>query len=62
MDEAAGTRNDGGNNFPLNSAHTGGINVLKGDATVSFASNSMALTVIYAYCTRAGNEQNLDSN
>jgi prepilin-type N-terminal cleavage/methylation domain-containing protein len=61
-DCANGLNPDGGPNFPLNSGHSGGINVLKGDATVTFAQNSMPMTIITAYSTRSGGEPNLDTN
>jgi len=56
-----GVNPDGGPNFPLDSAHPGGINVLKGDGTVVFAANSMALATIGAYCTRASGEIIVDN-
>jgi prepilin-type processing-associated H-X9-DG protein len=35
-----------GNNTPLNSAHTGGVNVLMGDGTVRSLSNSLSLDML----------------
>lgn len=52
----SGTNNDVGLNFPLNSGHTGGINVLVGDATVRYYSDSIDISVIHALCTRSGSE------
>jgi prepilin-type N-terminal cleavage/methylation domain-containing protein len=37
---------DMGNNNPLNSGHTGGVNALFGDASVHFLSNSIALNIL----------------
>jgi prepilin-type N-terminal cleavage/methylation domain-containing protein len=53
---ATGTNNDVGTNFPLNSAHSGGVNVGVGDGSVRFVSDSVSLTVISNSCTRAGGE------
>ncbi|HZZ78099.1 MAG TPA: DUF1559 domain-containing protein [Gemmataceae bacterium] len=53
---STGTNNDVGPNFPLSSAHTGGVNMLFADGTVHFASNSVPLAVIHALATRSGNE------
>jgi hypothetical protein len=58
---AAGVNNDAGNNFPLNSTHTGGVNILSGDGTVRFYANNLSMAIIQAYCTRSGSEPNLDS-
>jgi hypothetical protein len=58
---AAGVNNDVGANFPLTSGHTGGVNILSGDGTVRFYSNSLSMIVIQAYCTRSGGEVNPDS-
>jgi prepilin-type processing-associated H-X9-DG protein len=58
---AEGTNNDVGTNFPLSSAHSGGINVLKADGSVAFVNDSTSLPVISAMCTRLGNES-LSSN
>ena len=52
----AGLQNDGGQNFPLCSPHTGGINVCNADGSVRFFSSTTDLTAISAYCTRAGGE------
>jgi prepilin-type N-terminal cleavage/methylation domain-containing protein len=51
-----GTNNDSGNNFPLKANHSGGINVVNADGSVRFVSDSTALAVISAFCTRAGGE------
>lgn len=53
---ASGTNNDVGTNFPLNSTHTGGVNIGVGDGSVRFVSNSASLAVISAACTKAGGE------
>ena len=53
---ASGTGNDVGQNFPLSSNHTGGVNMLFADGTVHFASNSMSLPTISGLSTRAGTE------
>ncbi len=53
---AQGTNNDVGTNFPLMSAHTGGINVLLGDGSVRFVANSVDATVIHASCTKAAGD------
>jgi len=52
----AGMHNDGGQNFPLNSGHSGGVNIALADGSIRFFSNSTSLAVISAYCTRAGGE------
>jgi prepilin-type N-terminal cleavage/methylation domain-containing protein/prepilin-type processing-associated H-X9-DG protein len=54
---AAGTCDNTGSNIPLSALHTGGANMLFGDATVHFQSNSMSLINLQALCTRSGNEQ-----
>ncbi len=59
---STGTNNDVGTNFPLNSAHTGGINVGLGDGTVRFFRDSLDPAVIHAFCTRAGGETNTGGN
>ena len=51
-----GLHNDTGQNFPLSSGHTGGVNMLFADGTVHFAASSMPLATINALCTRAGSE------
>ncbi len=53
---AAGVNNDAGTNFPLNSEHTGGVNVAMADGSVRFVSDSIQLAAIHAFCTRAGRE------
>jgi prepilin-type N-terminal cleavage/methylation domain-containing protein/prepilin-type processing-associated H-X9-DG protein len=53
---AQGTNNDSGGNFPLNSTHTGGANMLFGDGTVRFSTNATPLATIHALCTRNGGE------
>jgi hypothetical protein len=45
-----------GSNFPLKSAHTGGVNNLLGDGSIRFFSNSMDIALIHAYCTKSGGE------
>ncbi|OWK38264.1 DUF1559 domain-containing protein [Fimbriiglobus ruber] len=41
-----------GNNIPLNSAHTGGINVTLGDGSVRFIANSISLQTLAQLATR----------
>jgi hypothetical protein len=53
---STGTNNDVGTNFPLSSAHPGGVQVCLGDGSVQFASNSTDLTVISARCTKGNGE------
>jgi len=55
---SSGTNNDVGTNFPLNSGHSGGINVALGDGSVRFVTNSMSLIALSAFCTRASGEVN----
>jgi prepilin-type processing-associated H-X9-DG protein len=44
-------------NFPLNSGHTGGVNILFADGTVRFYTNSTPLNpTMWALSTRAGGE------
>jgi hypothetical protein len=56
----AGMHNDGGQNFPLNSGHSGGINVANADGSIRFVTSSISLNTISAYCTRANGEVNFD--
>jgi len=51
-----GVNNDMGTNFPLSSAHSGGINALIGDGSVRFIRDSIDINVLSAYCTKAGGE------
>ncbi|MFO0863239.1 MAG: DUF1559 domain-containing protein [Gemmataceae bacterium] len=53
---ADGINNDAGGNFPINSGHTGGVNILVGDGTVRFFTDSLATTQIHNFCTRAGGD------
>ncbi len=53
---ANGLNNDVGANFPLNAAHTGGVNIGIGDGSVRFVSSTTTLAVVGAYCTRSGGE------
>jgi prepilin-type N-terminal cleavage/methylation domain-containing protein/prepilin-type processing-associated H-X9-DG protein len=55
-----GIQNDAGTNFPLNSAHPGGVNVLLGDGSVRFVRSATSLDVMSAMCTRAGGESMTD--
>jgi hypothetical protein len=41
-----------GHNTPLNSAHTGGVNVLRGDGTVGFLRDSIPLATLMSLATR----------
>jgi len=54
--QTAGVHNDAGTNFPLNSGHTGGVNVALADGSVRFFSNSTSLTTLHAFCTREGGD------
>jgi len=49
---ANGVSDNMGGNIPLNSAHTGGVNVVRGDATVGFLRNSIPLQTLMQYATR----------
>jgi hypothetical protein len=49
---AYGVCENTGSNIPLNSAHTGGVNVLLGDGTVRFLRDSTALGVLATAVTR----------
>lgn len=49
---ANGTNNDVGANFPINSAHPGGVLMCMADASNRFFSNTTSLTIIDALCTR----------
>jgi prepilin-type processing-associated H-X9-DG protein len=53
---AQGVNNDAGVNFPLNSGHSGGVNVLLGDGSVRFMRDTTSLLVLSAFCTKAGGE------
>jgi len=55
---AAGLNNDVGTNFPLSSGHSGGVNIVLGDGSVRFFSNSTSLAAISAYSTKASGEVN----
>ena len=41
-----------GSNIPLNSAHTGGVNILRGDGTIGFMRDSTPLSILAAGGTR----------
>ena len=49
----AGVSHNHGNNIPLNSAHTGGINISVGDASVRFLRDSTSLTVLQLLAQKA---------
>ncbi|MFO0864415.1 MAG: DUF1559 domain-containing protein [Gemmataceae bacterium] len=49
---ANGVSSNTGGNIPLNSAHTGGVNALRGDGTVNFLTNSVTLQTLMALSTR----------
>ena len=57
---ANGTNNDVGTNFPLKSGHSGGVNIAMADGSIRFYSNSLSLTAISAFATRAGGEVGTD--
>ena len=47
-----GVCNNTGSNIPLNSAHTGGVNILRGDGTIGFMRDSTPLNILAAGATR----------
>jgi len=49
---ANGVSSNTGGNIPLNSAHTGGINALRGDGSVSFLTSSLTLQALMQLATR----------
>jgi len=49
---ADGVCDNMGSNIPLNSAHTGGVNILRGDGTVGFVRDSTALAILASAATR----------
>jgi prepilin-type N-terminal cleavage/methylation domain-containing protein/prepilin-type processing-associated H-X9-DG protein len=51
-DCTTGVCTDNGNNIPLNSAHTGGVNAVFGDGSVRFFSNSTSLQTLAQLATR----------
>lgn len=53
---STGTNNDVGTNFPIMSAHPGGVNCALGDGSNRFFSNSTAAPIIHAFCTKSGGE------
>ena len=55
-DSSNGTNNDVGTNFPINSAHSGGANVVLADGSVRFFRDSISITTWRALATRAGGE------
>jgi len=52
----AGCSDNVGNNIPLSSGHTGGCNLVFGDGSVRFWSNTTALQVLQAAASRNGGE------
>jgi prepilin-type N-terminal cleavage/methylation domain-containing protein len=52
----AGTLDNAPPNLPLSSNHTGGVNLLFGDATVKFWPNSVPALTLALACTRADNQ------
>jgi len=54
----SGTNNDVGTNFPLSSGHSGGVNIVLGDGSVRFFSNSTSANAISALATKANGEVN----
>ena len=58
---AAGINNDVGTNFPLNSSHTGGINVALGDGSVRFVRDSTAQIIMHAFATKSGGEVSIEN-
>jgi hypothetical protein len=53
---STGVNQNAGANIPISANHTGGANVLSGDGTVRFFTNSTPLATISALCTRDGGE------
>jgi len=53
---AAGTCDNTGNNIPLSSNHTGGINALLGDGSVRFLTSTTALQTLQWLSSKAGGE------
>jgi prepilin-type processing-associated H-X9-DG protein len=47
-----GVCSDNGNNIPLNSGHTGGVNVVFGDGHVQFLANGTAISTLAELATR----------
>lgn len=60
-DANSGVSNDVGPNFPLSAYHPGGINVTLGDASVRFFSDTTALPILSAMCTKSGGESISDN-
>jgi prepilin-type N-terminal cleavage/methylation domain-containing protein/prepilin-type processing-associated H-X9-DG protein len=52
----AGLQDNAGLNFPLKSAHSGGVNILRADGSIRFFSNSLPLASVGAFCTRSNGE------
>lgn len=46
--------NDGGQNFPLNSGHGGGVNIAMADGSIRFFMNSLSLNAISYFWTKTG--------
>lgn len=51
-----GVHHNFGANIPLNSAHTGGVNILFGDGAVRFVTDTIPLATLQALATRDGGE------
>jgi prepilin-type N-terminal cleavage/methylation domain-containing protein len=58
---ASGTNNDVGTNFPIMSAHPGGVINALADGSNRFFSSQMDPVIINAFCTRAGGEPLTDN-
>ena len=56
VDGANGTNDNAGTNIPFSSGHTGGANMLLGDGSVRFLTNSTTLQTLQWMSTRAGGE------
>lgn len=52
----AGRHHNFSANIPLNSAHTGGVNILFGDGAVRFVTDTIPLATLQALATRDGGE------
>ena len=56
LPNSGGTAENTGNNIPLSSGHSGGANMLMGDGSVRFMTDSTALLTLQWMSSRAGGE------